>query len=180
MISTLSPQDAQAFLNASSDTQLIDVREHFEFAAAHVPAAQLIPLGKIQSQLDQLDKSRPIVILCKSGGRATKAAAILDNAGCRAIHVVAGGTDAWIAAGLPVTREPRAPWSLERQVRLITGLLVLIGLFIPPWPFLSLFIGAGLVFAGLTDFCGLGLLLAKLPWNRSRVSPPSTPGRAGG
>ncbi|MCL2646178.1 MAG: rhodanese-like domain-containing protein [Phycisphaerales bacterium] len=166
MISTLSPRDAQTFLNASPGAQLIDVREHFEFAAAHVPAAQLIPLGTIQSRLDQLDKSRPIVILCKSGGRAKKAAGILDNAGCCALHIVAGGTDAWIAAGLPVTREPHAPWSLERQVRLATGLLVLVGLFIPPWPYLSLLVGAGLVFAGLTNFCGLAFLLAKFPWNR--------------
>ena len=166
MISTLSPQEAQAFLSAFSDAQLIDVREPFEFAAAHVPNAQLVPLGQIQTQLDQFDKSRPIVILCKSGGRAKRAAEILDSAGCSVIHVVAGGTDAWITAGLPVTREPRAPWSLERQVRLVAGLLVLIGLFIPPWPYLSLFIACGLIFAALTNFCGLGLLLAKLPWNR--------------
>jgi len=107
MIRTLSPRETQAFLNATPDAQLIDVREPSEFAAGHVPNAKLFPLGKLQSRLDELDKSRPIVILCRSGRRAQQAAEILDKAGYRDVYVVAGGTEAWIKAGLPVTREPQ-------------------------------------------------------------------------
>jgi len=73
-----------------------------------------------------------------------------------------------------VEREKRAPWALERQVRLVAGLLVLVGLFIPPWPWLSAFVGAGLAFASLTNTCGMALLLAKMPWNRSGTTCSAT------
>lgn len=153
--------------------RLIDVREFPEFAAGHVPGAEPIPLGTLPGVVSSIDKSRPVIVLCKSGKRARRAAEILNAAGCSEVLHVQGGTDAWIADGLPVEREAKAPWSLERQVRFTAGLLVLIGLFIPPWPYLSAFIGAGLVFAAVTDTCGMGMMLAKMPWNRNVGACPS-------
>lgn len=167
MIRTCTPRELEALARSPEACQLIDVREYPEFAGGHLPGARLIPLGELDARQAELDPSRPIVLLCKGGGRAKKAAEALARTGCEHLVTLDGGTDAWIAAGLPVEREARAPWSLERQVRLVAGLLVLIGLFIPPWPFLSAFVSAGLVFAALTNTCGMALLLAKLPWNRA-------------
>ena len=110
-------------------------------------------------------------LLCRSGQRAAKAAEKFAKAGFVQPVVITGGTLAWIAANLPVTRGKSRVISIERQVRIIAGSLVLIGVLLG-WLVhrgffgLSAFVGAGWVFAGTTDFCSMGLLLAKLPWNR--------------
>ena len=173
MIATCTPQQARDTLASQTGCQLIDVREYPEFASGHAPAAKLIPLGQVKDRMGELDKSRPILVLCKSGARATKAAGILSDAGCSQVTVVEGGTEAWIAAGLPVDKVLKAPWALERQVRLLAGLLVIAGLFIPPWPWLSALVGAGLAFAALTNTCGMAMLLAKMPWNRQYAGATS-------
>ncbi len=115
--------------------------------------------------------SGPVYLLCASGIRATKAAEQLKRAGLDDVVVVEGGTNAWAAAGLPVVRG-RKTISIERQVRIGAGTLVLIGTglgwFVHPAFFiLSAFVGAGLVFAGVTDICGMAIVLAKAPWNRT-------------
>lgn len=163
-----TPADVRRILEGAGDCQLVDVREYPEYAGGHVPGARLLPLGEVSGRLGELDKSRPVVLICKSGGRARKAAEVLEQAGCGQVRVLDGGTDAWIAAGLAVEREARPPWGLERQVRLVAGLLVLAGVFIPPWPWLSALIGFGLAFSAVTNTCGMALLLAKMPWNRPR------------
>jgi predicted branched-subunit amino acid permease len=91
--------------------------------------------------------------------------------GCAGAVVVTGGTEAWSAAGLAVTRGARRAIGLERQVRIGAGALVVLGVVLarvahPDFVWLAAFVGAGLVFAGVTGFCGMGLLLAKAPWNR--------------
>lgn len=166
MIATCSATNASDLLSQKPDCQLIDVREYPEYAAVHAVGARLIPLGQVKQRAGELDKSKPVVILCKAGKRAAQAAQLLSEAGFCELTVVEGGTDAWISAGLPSTREAKAPWALERQVRLVAGLIVLIGLFIPPWPYVSAFVGAGLVFAALTNTCAMGMLIARMPWNR--------------
>jgi len=94
----------------------------------------------------------------------------------RQIAVLDGGTKAWIDAGLPVVASVKTRWSLERQVRLGAGLLVLTGVILaltanPRWLFLCGFVGLGLTFAGLTDICAMGIILGKMPWNsRSRCA----------
>ena len=115
-------------------------------------------------------KNQPVFVLCRTGVRAKKAAEILTREGFSEATVVEGGRLAWGDAGLPLERGRISMVSLERQVRIAAGSLVLIGLilgyFVTPWFIaLSAFVGAGLVFAGITDYCGMGLLLAKLPWN---------------
>jgi rhodanese-related sulfurtransferase len=113
---------------------------------------------------------KPLYVICKSGGRGQKAAEMFQQAGFANVVNVEGGTQACEGAGLPVVRGKKAI-SLERQVRIAAGSLVLIGaalawLVHPAFIGLSAFVGAGLVFAGITDTCGMGLLLARMPWNQ--------------
>lgn len=148
--------------------QLVDVRSPSEFAAGHIPGAINIPMDQIESRLADLS-SGPIVLICQMGKRARMTANLLEP--CQhQIAVLDGGTAAWIQAGFPVVSSVKTRWSLERQVRLGAGLLVLVGTVLaltvnPRWLFLSAFIGLGLTFAGLTDFCPMAEILGKMPWN---------------
>ena len=167
MTNTIAPHDLHARISGGQPCRLVDVRTPAEHRAQHVTGVHLLPL-------DQLDPAKlpagdgPIFLLCQSGGRATRAADQLRAAGVTCC-VVEGGTKAWAAAGLPVTLGKGAI-SIERQVRIAAGLLVLTGaalaFFIhPAYVAISAFVGAGLTFAGITDWCGMGLLLARMPWN---------------
>jgi len=174
-MSTISPAELKRVLDQNSGAAVIDVRTPVEFAQVHVPQARNLPLGDFDPRRlvenGELPKDQPIYILCQSGGRAKKAADQFNVAGYENAVVVEGGTQAWVAADLPVTRGQGKVISLERQVRIGAGSLVLAGVllgwFVHPGFFgLSAFVGAGLVFAGITDWCGMGLLLAKAPWNQ--------------
>lgn len=176
-MSTITPAELQQRLGAQPDLVLLDVRTPAEFDEVHVPQARLEPLDLFQSG-DSIAKlgipqDQPVYLLCQSGARATSAAAKLRQAGYDQAVVVEGGTLGWIKAGLPVTRGERKVIGLERQVRIGAGSLVLTGVllawFVHPYFIgLSGFVGAGLVFAGITDWCGMGLLLSKAPWNQRR------------
>ena len=172
---TISPRDLQARIAQGEQLLLVDVRTPAEHAALHVPGVVLMPLDQLGPQAVPRDQG-VVHLLCQSGGRATRAAETLSAAGI-ACCVVDGGTQAWAAAGLPVNRG-RGVIGIERQVRIAAGSLVVIGvvlgLTVHPWLIgISGFVGAGLVFAGISDWCGMGLLLAKAPWNR--VSPAAAP-----
>lgn len=144
--------------------RLLDVREYPEWVEGHAEGARLVPLSDLKARPETVGNECEVLLLCRTGRRAAEAAEILRARGLTAV-VVQGGMEAWQRAGLPVRRE-KGPISLERQVRIAAGLLVLTGLAIPGlWP-LSAFVGAGLVFAGVTNTCGMGLLLARMPWNR--------------
>lgn len=171
---TIKPVELQSLLAAQPDLPVLDVRTPVEFAEVHVPQAKNVPLDQFDPKAllasGQLLKEQPVYLLCRSGARATKAAEKLAQQGLDNAVVVEGGTLAWIDAGLPVNRGKAKVISLERQVRIAAGSLVFIGvllaIFVHPY-FVALpgFVGAGLVFAGVTDYCGMGLLIAKLPWN---------------
>ena len=168
---TISPIELQKLLAAQPDVPLLDVRTPVEFSEVHVPQARNIPLDELPLGAFQFSKSQPVYLLCRSGQRAAKAAEKLSRDGFTQPVVIEGGTLAWIEANLPVTRGQSKVISLERQVRIAAGALVLTGVllgwFVHRGFFgLAAFVCAGLVFAGVTDFCGMGLLLAKLPWNR--------------
>ena len=170
---TIAPVDLQKILAAQPALPVIDVRTPVEFAEVHVPQAQNIPLDELTPAALPLSKDLPVYLLCRSGQRATKAAATFARDGFTLPIVVEGGTLAWIDAELPVTRGSVKVISLERQVRIVAGSLVLTGVLLGCFVHrgfygLAGFVGAGLVFAGATDFCGMGLLLAKLPWNRRK------------
>lgn len=156
--------------------QLLDVRSPSEFAAGHIPGAINIPMDQIESRLADLS-SGPIVLVCQMGKRAQMTADILGP--CQFdLTVLEGGTSAWIQEGFPVVKSVKTRWSLERQVRLGAGLLVLVGATLaltanPRWLFLSAFVGMGLTFAGLTDICPMAEFLQRMPWNRrSHCQPP--------
>src|SRR5450432_3177124 len=153
---TITPVELQTILTAQPSVPVIDVRTPVEFAEVHVPQARSIPLDELKPSSLQLQKDQPVYLLCRSGQRAAKAAEKFAKEGFVQPVVVEGGTVAWIGANLPVTRSAVKVISLERQVRIVAGLLVLIGIVLG-WLVhrgffgLSAFVGAGLVFAGVTD-----------------------------
>lgn len=158
----------------TSNLQTVDVRSVSEFAAGHIPGAINIPLEQICVRERDISREQPLVLVCQSGRRAGMAAEALASTHPHA-KVLEGSTSAWIAAGYPVVRAASSSWSLERQVRLAAGMLILVTvglsfLFSANWLFATAFIGAGLTFAGATDICGIGLLLAVMPWNRRSTS----------
>lgn len=153
---------------------VLDVRtgvEHKADALAqphlHVPLQELDAAAFLKN--NAIDPAQPVYVLCRSGKRATMAAASLAAAGHQNAQVIEGGILACEAAGIPLKK--RACMTLERQVRIAAGLLVIsgvaLGAYVSPYGYaLSALVGAGLVFAGVTDTCGLALLLARAPWNR--------------
>jgi rhodanese-related sulfurtransferase len=182
---TIVPAEAAAALHSGQGI-LVDVRTPAEFEEIHAEGAQLVSLDVLNRAAVETVRGRhpgPVYLLCASGIRATKAAGILQAAGLENVFVVAGGTNAWVAAGLPVVRG-RKTISIERQVRIGAGTLVVTGFVLGWWVqrdffILSGLVGAGLIFAGVTDICGLGILLAKAPWNRTKGNaagaPPTVP-----
>lgn len=158
------------------EVDLIDVRTPVEFREVHVEGARNHPLDGLDPQRIAAARNgrsaEPLYVICKSGNRSSKAVQKFLEAGVANVVSVDGGTTAWEQAGLPVARG-RKGVSLERQVRIAAGFLVLLGavlgFFVHPYFIaLSAFVGAGLMFAGITDTCGMGMLLARMPWNQCR------------
>jgi rhodanese-related sulfurtransferase len=151
--------------------RLIDVRTPGEFAAGHIEGAYNVPLDLLREHRAELRHhlDETVVLICRSGTRAAQAERALAEAGLPNLRLLAGGIAAWEAEGAPV-RRPRPRWDLERQVRLVAGSLVLVavlvGVVVPPLTWLAALIGAGLTIAALTNTCVMGMLLAKLPYNR--------------
>ncbi|MDX1564189.1 MAG: rhodanese-like domain-containing protein [Phycisphaeraceae bacterium] len=151
--------------------ELIDVRTPTEFKTRHAAPAQNVPFHKLEQWARQQDdRNQTVHLICEKGVRSEEAAKKLLESGFTNVAHVEGGTRAWEAAGLPVIRSVRT-FSIERQVRVAAGILILIGVaggwwVHPAFYGLSAFVGAGLLFAGLTDFCGMGMVLAAMPWNR--------------
>ncbi len=157
---------------------LLDVRTDVEFAEQHVPGSEHIPLNKLDLECSRLDPSSPLALLCLGGKRATKAAEILSEKGFQDLTVIEGGLTAWDEAGLTLEKSSRSALPLMRQVQLVIGLLTLTGsllaiFFHPLFAILPAFLGAGLTLAGSTGWCGLAILLSKMPWNRCDSSHTS-------
>jgi rhodanese-related sulfurtransferase len=158
-----------------SEHRIIDVRSPAEFESAHIPGAYNVPLDQLGEHRDELARhvDEPVVLVCRSGNRASQAEQRLAAAGMGNVAVLDGGMLAWEAAGHEVSRGAQR-WDLERQVRLVAGSLVLLGILASlVWPlagFLSGAVGAGLVVAALSNTCAMGMLLAKLPYNRATPS----------
>lgn len=154
---------------------LVDVRTPAEFEELHAENAINLPLDRLSAEalktaIGSSSTDQNFLLLCRSGARAEKARLQLEKSGISGGVVVEGGTLAWSEGGLPVVRGKARVISLERQVRIAAGSLILLGVLlgylVHPGGFgLCAFVGAGLVFAGLTDWCGMGLLLARAPWN---------------
>lgn len=165
---------ANTLQNSPAGVFVLDVRTPAEFEEFHVTGARNIPLDRLRpDELERLvgGKSAPIYLLCRSGGRAKKAGEMLESAGFTNLHCVTGGSVACQEAGVTMTTGGRKVISLERQVRIAAGTLVLTGVVLgfavsPGWFALSGFVGIGLVFAGITDWCGMAMVLSRAPWNR--------------
>lgn len=155
----------------NGEIHLVDVREQVEFAGGRVSGASLLPLGELEERHQELDHSKPIYVMCRTGRRSSEAQAKLKAMGFTNVINVVGGIEAWKKEDLPLERDEHAPWSIERQVRFMAGLLVFTGvvlsLVVHPW-FIALagFVGFGLTFTAVIDWCGMGLLIAKMPWNK--------------
>jgi rhodanese-related sulfurtransferase len=167
----ISAHDLAAQL-AEQRVRVIDVREPMEYASGHIAGSLNVPLARI-TEADL--PSGPLVLVCHSGNRSSQALSrLLQNGHPHALADLEGGIPAWQQAGQPVRKLNNAPLPLMRQVQIAAGSLVLLGVILsqalaPGWIWLSGFVGAGLVFAGVSGFCGMARLLAVMPWNRVRI-----------
>lgn len=173
-IKMITPQEMYNLLQGGNGLMLYDVRTPMEYREVHAKDAVNMPLNElIADQIkarDDITTETPLYFICKARSRGRKACENLLKAGFQNIYNVEGGTDAWAVQGLPVIRGKKSI-SLERQVRITAGFMalsgVIAGYFVHPGFYgLSAFVGAGLIFAGITDICSMGIILSKMPWNK--------------
>ncbi|TWT88380.1 Inner membrane protein YgaP [Pseudobythopirellula maris] len=168
MVATITPQELSDRLKQDG-TKLLDVRTPAEYREAHVRGAVNLPLDRLSAEA--APSAETVLVICQRGSRGKQACEKLTAAGLSNVVNVEGGTLACIEAGLPIERGKKTI-SLERQVRIAAGSLVVVGAALgafvhPAWLGLSAFVGAGLVFAGVTDTCGMAMMLARMPWNQA-------------
>lgn len=168
---TISPARAAEMLRAG-EALLVDIRESDERARAHVPGSAHLPLSRLEEAELAVQQGRPVIFHCASGARTAQNASRLGARaeGCEAF-VVEGGLAAWQRAGLPVAEDRRAPLPIMRQVQIVAGSLVLLGVLLgavvaPGFYLIAGFVGGGLVFAGISGRCAMANMLAAMPWNR--------------
>jgi rhodanese-related sulfurtransferase len=166
----IDPIDLKSRMDAGTAI-LIDIREPDEYAREHIVGARLVPLSGFDAHDLDNEHGRTVVFHCKSGNRTAAHASRILARGFAEARMLAGGLDAWKAAGLPLHQDRSAPLELQRQVQLGAGSLVVIGvvlgLTLSSWFIaLSALVGVGLIFAGATGFCGMANVLKRLPWNR--------------
>jgi rhodanese-related sulfurtransferase len=167
----IHPVRLAALQGQNGQSRLLDVRSAAEYDGQHVKGAVLQPLDSlVASEWKAPPGAGPLYVLCQTGGRAASAAALLAKEGV-ACSVVEGGMEAWVAAGLPVEQGASRVLPLMRQVQLVIGLVSGTGAALAVWKhplfaLIPLFTSAGLIFAGATGYCGLALLLARMPWNQ--------------
>ncbi|SHI70034.1 Rhodanese-related sulfurtransferase [Roseomonas rosea] len=171
---TITPPEAARLMREGA--MLVDIREPDEHARERIPGARNLPLSRLEAAELAVQEGRPVLFHCRSGARTgANSQRLAAKAGLCEAYLVEGGLDGWKAAGLPVAEDRRRPIELMRQVQIAAGSLVLLGLvlaaLVSPW-FLALsgFVGAGLVFAGLTGTCGMATLLRRMPWNRAAAA----------
>lgn len=170
---SIESTDFKERIHSGEDCHILDVRSPAEFLGRHLLGAVNVPMSSlsadvVRSKFGSTDKK--IYVVCHSGGRSRKACEQLASQGLNVINVV-GGTSACLSLGMPAEKSSGGAISIERQVRIAAGTLVLIGFFLgffvhPYGYILSALVGAGLAFAGITDTCAMGLLLAMMPWNQ--------------
>lgn len=172
---TLDAATLRDLLTSGHGPRVLDVRTPGEFDTAHIPGAYNVPLDLLREHRTELRAhlDDQVVLVCRSGARATQAGQTLAQAGLPNVKILDGGMLAWQNAGAPVNRiRPR--WDLERQVRLVASLIVLTSvlgsLLVPGLQWVAALLGAGLTVAAITNTCAMGMLLAKLPYNRGTTS----------
>lgn len=168
----LEPRDLEELVRRRPAVRLLDVRTPGEYESVHIRGAYNVPLDRLGEHGPELRAQvrDPIVLICQSGQRAQRAEAALQASGMPNLHILDGGMNSWLGTGLVVERGKKR-LSLERQVRIAAGSLAALGgllalLVNPLFALLPAFVGSGLVFAGITDTCGMAMLLSRLPYNR--------------
>jgi rhodanese-related sulfurtransferase len=168
---TVDPTTLREQIDAGRAPRLLDVRTPAEFETAHIPGSYNVPLDLLREHRAELRAhlDEDVVLVCRSGARATQAEQALAQTGLPNLTVLSGGILAWQQAGAPVN-QGKARWDLERQVRLVAGSIVLASVLasivVPGAKWVAAFIGAGLTVAAVTNTCAMGMLLGKLPYNR--------------
>lgn len=170
MDTTVSAVELRARLAEGNDIRLVDVRTTAEFEAGHIATSYHVPLDALREHRDEFRHlDAHVVLVCQSGSRAAQAAERLAGAGLVNLQILDGGIARWVTAGGDVNCGRRR-WTLERQVRLAAGAVVLASVLtsvaLPVASLVAGVVGGGLVVAALTDTCALGSLLARLPYNR--------------
>ena len=182
-VPTITPKELEELRRRGRAVELIDVRTPVEYREVHAEPARSVPLDRLDPKTVMEARNgmreEPLYTICRSGSRGRQACEAFHAAGFTNVINVEGGTLAWEQAGLPVVRGKKAV-SLERQVRIAAGSLVVLGTALgafvhPAFLGLSAFVGAGLVFAGVTDTCGMGMVLARMPWNRAEPEEATCP-----
>ncbi len=177
MYQTITATELKQLLSNDTQINLVDVRTPAEYREVHVQQARNIPLARVTPEYVQADRqnsaSSAVYIICRSGARGKQACEKLINSGLTNVINVEGGTMACVAAGIPVIRGKKSI-PLHCQVQIITGLSVMAGILLAVflqnsyWLLLSLSMGCGLTFSGLTNTCAMGAILTHMPWNHDR------------
>lgn len=166
----------QQRLDSDDAPRVLDVRTPAEFETAHIPGSYNVPLDTLREHRAELRRhlDEDVVLVCRSGARAEQAERAFADAGLPGLRVLDGGMMSWEAAGAPVNRG-RQTWELERQVRLVAGGLVAASVIgsaaAPRLKWVAAAIGTGLTGAALTNTCAMGMMLSRMPWNRSAGEP---------
>ncbi|MFW6074271.1 MAG: rhodanese-like domain-containing protein [Chloroflexota bacterium] len=172
--SVISIETLSDLRERSVPLRLIDVRTPAEYETVHIPGSYNVPLDQIGEHrvelVDALDS--PAILICRTGGRARQAEQELKKSGLSQLHVLEGGISAWESAEKPVVRSNQERWSLERQIRGVAGAITFAGalgglLLWRPLGAVAAAVGAGLLFSAITNTCGMAMVLAKLPYNRT-------------
>ncbi|MGB0113163.1 MAG: rhodanese-like domain-containing protein [Ilumatobacteraceae bacterium] len=169
---TITSGDLRRLIASDAEVRILDVRTGGEFDATHIPGAYNVPLDTLGEHVrDLADIEHPVVLVCRSGGRAGQAHATLSGAGKQRLHILDGGMDAWESAGGDVIRGTTTKWALDRQVRLVAGSLslaaILASIAAPKAKWAAGGVAAGLTFSAVSNTCAMGTLLSKLPYNRT-------------
>lgn len=170
-MSTITPQQAKKSLDENKGI-IIDVREPIEISACSISKSIEAPLSQGAVLESLSDENIDIIVMCQSGSRSKRACKLIEKQHPNyKVYILSGGINAWEAAGLPVNKKKTSILSLERQVQLTVGTFIFVTamlgyFFAPVFTLFSAFLGAGLIFSGLSGTCGLAIILAKMPWNK--------------
>lgn len=172
----IAPQAARQLIERGA--LLVDIRAADEHAREHIAQARHVPIERLAQEGLPNTEAPAVIFHCRSGNRTRLQAAVLGGCTTCDAYILEGGLDAWKKAGLPVQADRTQPLELQRQVQIAAGSLVLLGVVlgsaVSPWFYaLSGFVGAGLMFAGVSGFCGLARLLMVMPWNRHVAAGPA-------
>jgi len=169
----LTATELAELLRTRPDVRMLDVRTPGEYESVHITGAYNVPLDTLGEHSDEIRATvdEPVVLICQSGARARRAEEALKGCSMTNLHVLEGGMNGWVAAGLEAKRG-RKRLSLERQVRIAAGAMAAVGgvlalVVSPLFALVPAFVGSGLVFAGITDTCGMAMVLSRLPYNRA-------------